>query len=257
MLKINTKLNKQLRLNKVRKIVFISLTLLFLCAPIVVSALQSPQKRNNSDLHKSSSHDQVTNDQKNPNTIQDVAQPTTAPPNSSQDSPSPSSTEPTQSKPSQASTPQSKAGNTTSAVTPSPQTAAPDSNKLPVANGVDSSLNFINTLRQEVGKPALLLNQTMSGWALNHAQFLATNCKLEHQNLNQFLNVNIGPVSTSAIAENVGYAGSTQAVLQGLKNSPGHYANMTGDYTYVGISVVTASGGACTGDTYTVQLFAR
>lgn len=119
-----------------------------------------------------------------------------------------------------------------------------------------SSLSFINSLRLGLGKSALVQNSTMNQWALNHAKKLASECSLYHQNISAFLSQNIGPVTVMSIAENVGYASSTSAVLENLKNSPGHYANMTGDYTYVGLGVTTGSG-ACASYTYTTQLFAK
>lgn len=120
-----------------------------------------------------------------------------------------------------------------------------------------SSLSYINSVRASAGKPALAQNSTMDQWALAHALTLASKCQLYHQNLNGFLGKNIGPKTISSIAENVGYASSTQAVLGVLKNSPSHYANMIGDYQYVGIGVVKATSGSCLGYIYTTQIFAK
>ena len=142
---------------------------------------------------------------------------------------------------------------------PSQQTVTPDPTPPPpsaTTAETASSLAYINSLRAAVGKPALTQNSTMNGWALAHANTLASQCTLYHQTLGNFLNQNIGPVVVKSIAENVGYASTTPAVLEALKNSAGHYANMTGDYTYVGLGVVTA-GGACAGYVYTTQMFAK
>ncbi len=137
---------------------------------------------------------------------------------------------------------------TTPVVTPPP----PSATTVETA----SSLAYINSLRAGVGKPALTQNGTMNAWALAHANTLASQCTLFHQTLGNFLNQNIGPVVVKSIAENVGYASTTTAVLDALKNSPGHYANMTGDYSYVGIGVVVATG-SCAGYVYTTQMFAK
>lgn len=118
------------------------------------------------------------------------------------------------------------------------------------------SVTFINSLRTSLGKPALTPNATMNSWALAHANTLASQCTLYHQALGSFLNQNIGATTIKSIAENVGYASTVSAVLENLKNSSGHYENMTGDYSYVGIGVVVA-GGSCAGYVYTTQMFAK
>ena len=138
------------------------------------------------------------------------------------------------------------------AVTPPPPAPAASATTLETA----SSLSYINSLRAGVGKTALTQNAVMNSWALAHANALANACTLYHQVLGNFLSQNIGPITISSIAENVGYAQTTPAVLEALKNSPGHYANMTGDYNYVGLGVVVATG-ACVGYVYTTQMFAK
>lgn len=141
---------------------------------------------------------------------------------------------------------------------PAPSTPPPAEPKpISTPGETSSSLAFINSVRAGVGKPALSANATMNGWALSHAQAQAASCGIYHQSLGQFLSVNIGPVTVNGIAENVGYHSTVNGVLEALKNSPGHYGNMIGDYTYAGIGVVTAGSGSCKGYVYTTQLFAR
>lgn len=139
--------------------------------------------------------------------------------------------------------------------TPVKKPASPAPTQPAVTGGLEttSSLNYINNLRASVGKPALTQNTTMNQWALAHAKVLAAQCTLFHQNLNTFVGKNIGPITTRSIAENVGYASTILGALNGLKNSPGHYANMTGDFRYVGLGVATG----CSGNVYTTQIFAR
>jgi uncharacterized protein YkwD len=142
--------------------------------------------------------------------------------------------------------------------TPQTSKATPPPPPPPSATTAEtaSSLSYINSVRATAGKPPLTQNATMNSWALAHTNTLASQCTLYHQNLSSFLGKSIGSVNVSSIAENVGYAGTTPEVLDALKNSPGHYTNMIGDYTYVGLGVVNA-GGACTGYVYTTQLFAK
>jgi len=152
----------------------------------------------------------------------------------------------------------SKSINTKNTAPSASTTKAAPAAAVPI-NGLEtsSSLSYINSLRATVGKAALSQNSVMDRWALEHAQRLAESCSLFHQSMNDFLNRNIGPVSTHSIAENVGYANTTQAVLDALKNSPGHYANMTGDYQFIGIGIVKANSGSCSGYIYTTQMFAK
>ena len=127
----------------------------------------------------------------------------------------------------------------------------------PTSLEVSSSLSYINNLRASAGKSGLTLNSTMNSWANSWAQKLANDCELNHQELSNFLGKNIGPTTTSSIAENVGYNTSINSVLNGLKNSPGHYNNMIGNYKYVGVGVVKAGSGWCKDYIFTTQLFAK
>ena len=136
-----------------------------------------------------------------------------------------------------------------------PPTSAPTPSSHQVLES-GSSLSFINGVRSNAGKAALAANGTMNAWAIAWTKNLADRCELDHQNLGSFLGQNIGPVTTSSVAENVGYHTTVTNVLNGLKNSPGHYGNMTGDYSYVGIGVVKSGSGWCKDYIFTTQIFA-
>lgn len=126
------------------------------------------------------------------------------------------------------------------------------------ASGLEttSSLNYINSVRSSAGKSTLQASSTADQWALNHAQTLGNTCSLFHQEISEFLGRSVAGKSVVGVAENVGYASSVPLVLDGLKNSPGHYGNMIGNYTHVGIGVVQGSDG-CSQYVYTAQVFVR
>lgn len=133
------------------------------------------------------------------------------------------------------------------------QSSAPST---PTKQEANSSLSYVNNLRSAAGKPPLQLNATLNQWALSHTITQAQQCDMHHQNIQQFLGKQIG-VQVHSIAENVGHGTYLEDVLEALRYSPGHYANMTGDFTYIGIGVVVASSGSCTGEVFTTQLFAK
>ena len=70
---------------------------------------------------------------------------------------------------------------------------------------------------------------------------------LAHSNLNSLV------PPWSGAAENVGRGGSPSGIFGMLKGSPGHRANMLGDYTHVGIGVWMDSNGTI----WTAHVFAR
>lgn len=84
-------------------------------------------------------------------------------------------------------------------------------------------VNGINNIRSEVGLPPLTADSTLSAVATSRCQEIITKDDFSHN----------GQCTTGEIiAENYN---SAAAVCQGWKNSPGHYAQMTGNYTRMGI----------------------
>ncbi|MEO6627589.1 MAG: CAP domain-containing protein [Aquihabitans sp.] len=98
-------------------------------------------------------------------------------------------------------------------------------------------LGYINQYRRANNRAALNGNSALMQRAQAWAQHMANTGVLEHSG-------GPGRVSTSGIAnwcgvaENVGYASSTLAVHQAFVASPGHRANMIGNYDRVGTGVV-------------------
>ena len=98
-------------------------------------------------------------------------------------------------------------------------------------------LDYINQARASNGKPAINADDALMARAQAWAQHMADTGVLQHSGGG-------GNISTSGIdnwcgvAENVGYASSTWAVNQAFLGSPGHRANMLGNYDRVGTGVV-------------------
>ena len=109
--------------------------------------------------------------------------------------------------------------------------------------------SLLNQGRAGAGLGPLARNAALDQVALNWANQMAANGAMSH-------NPNVGsqiPGGWSRWGENVarGYP-SGAAMYDGWWNSPGHKANMLGDYTDVGIAFVQANG-----STWGVQVFAK
>lgn len=106
-----------------------------------------------------------------------------------------------------------------------------------------------NQSRSSAGLPPLTLNGSLSQVALGWAQHMGATRTLAH---NPSYASQIPP-GWQAAGENVaqGYR-SASAVHEGWMNSPGHRANILGDYTDIGIAHISAGG-----TTWSVQVFAK
>ena len=103
-----------------------------------------------------------------------------------------------------------------------PATAAP----------ADSLYSLVNQERAAKGLPALVRNASIEAVAVNWANQMAANGKMQH-NPNYSSQI---PGGWTAAAENVAQGQPTAAQMNSdWMNSPGHRANVLGDYTHVGI----------------------
>jgi hypothetical protein len=120
-----------------------------------------------------------------------------------------------------------------------PATAAP----------ADSLYALVNQERAANGLPALARNASMEAVAVNWANQMAASGKMQH---NPSYSSQI-PGGWTAAAENVAQGQPTAAEMhKDWMNSPGHRANILGDFTSIGIAFVTANG-----TTWGVQNFAK
>lgn len=105
-------------------------------------------------------------------------------------------------------------------------------------------LAHTNQARQEQGLPTLALEPHMTAVAQAWSEQQESAGQMSH-NVNYSTQI---PAGWSAAAENVAYGYAVDAVVQAWMDSPGHRANILGDYDSIGIGV---SNG------YYTQVFAR
>ena len=105
----------------------------------------------------------------------------------------------------------------------------------------------INASRAAQGLNGLAMNRTLAAKAQNWAQHLASIRRLEHSNLTSGV-----PSNWQALAENVGYYSNLGGMHQMFMDSPGHRANILGQYNSVGTGVAHTGGYV-----YVVHVFMR
>lgn len=115
----------------------------------------------------------------------------------------------------------------------------------------------INRYRASKGKPALTRNSSMDIQSRIHSQNMANgSVPFGHQGFSDRVRNTGIPYSTAGenVAYNCGYGDPAQKAVQGWLNSPGHRANIEGDYNLTGIGVAATSNGRCF---YFTQLFIK
>jgi uncharacterized protein YkwD len=115
-------------------------------------------------------------------------------------------------------------------------------------------LALINTYRISVGLKALVKTDYISNQAEQHNTYMITNNILDHAGFDtRYQNIK-NVLGAKSVGENVafGYT-SAQAVVNGWLASPGHKANIEGDFTNFGISVRSDSAGK----KYFTNIFAK
>jgi uncharacterized protein YkwD len=150
-------------------------------------------------------------------------------------------------------------------VTPAPVTPAVPAPVVPVTPPVASNvylysaieneiLALINTYRISAGLKALVKTDYISNQAEQHNAYMITNNILDHAGFDtRYQNIK-NALGARSVGENVafGYT-SAQAVVNGWLASPGHKANIEGDFTNFGISVRSDSAGK----KYFTNIFAK
>ncbi|MDR7372280.1 CAP domain-containing protein [Flavobacterium aquidurense] len=117
------------------------------------------------------------------------------------------------------------------------------------------TMQLINNYRTSIGLKALERINHISYKCQEHNNYMITNNVVDH---NDFVlrSANIENVlSAKRVGENVAYNYKTsEAALKAWLDSPGHKANIEGDYTHFGISVTTDPA---TGKKYYTNIFAK
>jgi uncharacterized protein YkwD len=114
----------------------------------------------------------------------------------------------------------------------------PDDQKL-----AKDMLSHINTSRRESGLPALALNDRLCRVAKAHAVDMKLRRYFDHktpEGTTPAQRVTRAEIHWSGVAENLASSyDSLVTVHRGLMESPGHRANILGDYQEVGIGAAT------------------
>jgi len=115
-------------------------------------------------------------------------------------------------------------------------------------------LQLVNEHRQSVGKSVLSRNSTADNIAKEHTDYMISKSEISHDNFNDRFQQLRQKVSAKGAGENVaaGYP-TAKSVMDGWINSPGHKANIEGNFTHIGIAAVKDAQGRY----YYTQLFYR
>jgi uncharacterized protein YkwD len=107
---------------------------------------------------------------------------------------------------------------------------------------------FDNNVRASIGVAPLRYDPSLQVYAQRQAQAMAAAGQLSHSNVASLL----GP--WSAVAENIGFGPSAEAINQALVVSPGHYQNLSNPaYSAIGVGVAFDAAGQM----WTAHVFAN
>lgn len=117
------------------------------------------------------------------------------------------------------------------------------------------TLQLINEYRLSVGLNALEKVNHISSKCEEHNVYMIENNVVNHNDFVERSQNITSVLGAKKVGENVAYNYKTpEAALRAWLESPGHKANIEGDYTHFGISVTTD---AATGKKYYTNIFAK
>jgi len=122
-------------------------------------------------------------------------------------------------------------------------TPEPTPTPIPVQTIADLEnyvLGEINQVRANVGLGPLALDANISLVSRDWSQQMSTGGFFEHRPSDQ-LNVMM-PAGWLKWGENIASASNIMVAQDELEKSPGHYANMVGDYTHIGVGIYRSGG---------------
>ncbi|KAJ2009426.1 hypothetical protein GGI04_000453 [Coemansia thaxteri] len=119
-------------------------------------------------------------------------------------------------------------------------------------------LSSLNSIRAKAGVPPMTLNANVNGVAQSHSNYQASTKQMTHNDASGSLGQRVtdAGISWRMVAENVASGSQTVPdVISLWANSPGHYANMIGNYTLAGFGLATDGSMPNKGTTYWTQCF--
>jgi uncharacterized protein YkwD len=119
-----------------------------------------------------------------------------------------------------------------------------------------SVYNQVNQYRASLGLAPLIQDETITQQARSHSQGMASGqVPFGHDGFQQRVQVisTVMPAQASAenVAYNYGYSDPATAAVNGWINSPGHQANIAGNYNKTGVGVAVSANGTY----YFTQMF--
>lgn len=113
----------------------------------------------------------------------------------------------------------------------------------------------INDYRESIGKSRLQIVNHISYKSYEHNEYMIDNNVVNHDNFDDRVNNIKHVLGAVRVGENVAYNfSSPTSVLNAWLNSPGHKANIEGDYTHFGVSI---SVNPTTGKRYYTNIFMK
>ena len=114
---------------------------------------------------------------------------------------------------------------------------------------------LINDYRTSKGLNTLQVVNHISFKSEEHNEYMIDNNVVNHDYFEQRSNNIIQVLGAERVGENIAYNyGTAEAAIHAWLNSPGHKANIEGDYTHIGISV---SVDPATGRKYYTNMFMK
>jgi uncharacterized protein YkwD len=116
------------------------------------------------------------------------------------------------------------------------------------------TMKLINDYRVSIGLNALEKINHISFKCEEHNKYMIANNVVDHNDFTSRSDNIITVLGAKKVGENVAYNYKTsEAAVKGWLDSPGHKANIEGDYTHFGLSVTTDA----TGKKYYTNIFAK
>ena len=116
-------------------------------------------------------------------------------------------------------------------------------------------ISLVNEYRQSKGLNTLEVINHISYECEEHNYYMIENKVVNHDNFTKRSDELIALFDASKVGENIAYNyQSAESAVSAWKNSPGHRANMEGDFTHIGVSVTIDPD---TGKKYYTNMFMK